>query len=152
MYSHIRWMIRRDMLEAMAIDKASYEYPLTEEEFLKMMSQRNCIGLVAEVRDKVIGFVIYQIHTKLITICRMAVYPQYRRKRVGALMLAKIISKLTPKRRVLKVTVNERSLETHLFLKECGLTAVEVNKGICPDGGDAYTFIWVRQEESINQL
>ena len=41
---HIRWMIRRDMPEVLAIEHASFEYPWCEEEFLRVLRQRNCIG------------------------------------------------------------------------------------------------------------
>lgn len=42
----IRWLIRRDMPEVMEIEKRSYEFPWTEEEFLTCLRQRNCIGTV----------------------------------------------------------------------------------------------------------
>ena len=34
---HIRWMIRRDMPEVLAIEHASFEFPWCEEEFLRVL-------------------------------------------------------------------------------------------------------------------
>ena len=53
---HIRWMIRRDMPEVLAIEHASFEFPWCEEEFLRVLRQRNCIGMVAEYGERVVGY------------------------------------------------------------------------------------------------
>src|SRR5687768_6635477 len=53
---HIRWMIRRDMPEVLSIETQCFEFPWTEEDFLRCLRQRNCIGMVAEQGEKVVGF------------------------------------------------------------------------------------------------
>jgi ribosomal-protein-alanine N-acetyltransferase len=40
----IRWMIRRDMPEVLEIERQSFEFSWTEEDFLCCLRQRNCIG------------------------------------------------------------------------------------------------------------
>ena len=45
---HIRWMIRRDMADVLAIENASFEFPWLEDDFIRCLRQRNCIGMVAE--------------------------------------------------------------------------------------------------------
>ena len=52
--TQIRWLIRRDMDDVLAIERASFQFPWTEEEFLCCLRQRNCIGTVAELdhRDR----------------------------------------------------------------------------------------------------
>ncbi|MEK6238743.1 MAG: ribosomal-protein-alanine N-acetyltransferase RimI, partial [Planctomycetales bacterium] len=52
---HIRWMIRRDMPEVLAIENSSFEFPWSEEDFLRSLQQRNCIGMVAEWEDSIVG-------------------------------------------------------------------------------------------------
>src|SRR5690348_3144654 len=59
---HIRWMIRRDMPEVLQTEQHSFEFPWTEEDFLRCLRQRNCIGMVAEQGEKVVGFMIYELH------------------------------------------------------------------------------------------
>lgn len=44
--AHIRWMIRRDMPEVLHIEESGYAYPWGEEDFLTILRQRNCIGMV----------------------------------------------------------------------------------------------------------
>ena len=74
---HIRWMIRRDMPEVLAIEHASFEFPWGEEEFLRVLRQRNCIGMVAEQGERVVGFMIYELHKNKLHIMNFAVHPGY---------------------------------------------------------------------------
>ena len=75
---HIRWMIRRDMAEVLAIENASFEFPWFEEDFIRCLRQRNCIGMVAEHDDQVVGFMIYELHKTLLHILNFAVSESMR--------------------------------------------------------------------------
>ena len=55
-------MIRRDMPEVIPIETASFEFPWSEDDFVRCLRQRNCIGMVAEMDDQVVGFMIYELH------------------------------------------------------------------------------------------
>ena len=70
---HIRWMIRRDMPEVLAIEGESFEFPWLEEDFIRCLRQRNCIGMVAEHEDRVVGFMIYELHKTRIHVLNFAV-------------------------------------------------------------------------------
>ena len=78
---HIRWMIRRDMPEVLQTEQESFEFAWTEEDFLRCLRQRNCIGMVAEQGEKVVGFMIYELHKAKLHILNFAVHPSYRRQR-----------------------------------------------------------------------
>ena len=78
---HIRWMIRRDMPEVLHTEQESFEYAWTEEDFLKCLRQRNCIGMVAEHGEKVVGFMIYELHKSKLHVLNFAVHPDFRRDR-----------------------------------------------------------------------
>ena len=80
---HIRWMIRRDMPEVLAIEHAGFEFPWCEEEFLRVLRQRNCIGMVAELGERVVGFMIYELHKSKLNILDFAVHPEFRRQGGG---------------------------------------------------------------------
>ena len=80
---HIRWMIRRDMPEVLAIEHASFEFPWCEEEFLRVLRQRNCIGMVAEYGERVVGFMIYELHKNKLHVLDFATHPEFRRQGVG---------------------------------------------------------------------
>src|SRR3954469_10610522 len=76
---HIRWMIRRDMPEVLAIEQQSFPFPWCEEEFLRVLRQRNCIGMVAEYGERVVGFMIYELHKNRLHVLNFSVAADSRR-------------------------------------------------------------------------
>ena len=48
---HIRWMIRRDMPEVLAIEHAGFEYPWCEEEFLRVLLEEGLVVLAVPVLE-----------------------------------------------------------------------------------------------------
>ena len=64
LHIHVRWMIRRDMNEVLGIEQAAFEYPWSDDDFTRCLRQRNCIGMVGEVADSVVAFMIYELHRK----------------------------------------------------------------------------------------
>ena len=69
----IRWMIRRDMPEVLKAEREGFEFPWSEEDFIRCLRQRNCIGMVAENADRVIGFMIYELHKTRLHLLNFAV-------------------------------------------------------------------------------
>jgi [ribosomal protein S18]-alanine N-acetyltransferase len=124
---HIRWMIRRDMPEVLQIEKESFEFPWLDEDFIRCLRQRNCIGMVAEHEDRVVGFMIYELHKTRIRVLNFAVSAQYQRRGVGSQMVAKLITKLSTQRRSrILLEVRETNLAAQLFFRENGFRAVSV--------------------------
>ncbi len=124
---HIRWMIRRDMPEVLAIEGSSFEFPWLEDDFIRSLRQRNCIGMVAEYEDQVVGFMIYELHKSRIHVLNFAVTPEYRRSGVGSQMLAKLTAKLSTQRRSrIILEVRETNLPAQIFFRENGFRAVSV--------------------------
>jgi ribosomal-protein-alanine N-acetyltransferase len=134
---HIRWMIRRDMPEVLQTEQESFEYSWTEEDFLRCLRQRNCIGMVAEQGERVVGFMIYELHKAKLHILNFAVHPQHRRGGVGAQMVAKLISKLSSHRRTrITLEVRETNLPAQLFFRAQGFRAVRVLRAFYEDSGE----------------
>jgi len=134
---HIRWMIRRDMPEVLQAEQESFEYSWTEEDFLRCLRQRNCIGMVAEQGEKVVGFMIYELHKSKLHILNFAVSPSCRRYGVGAQMVAKLISKLSSHRRTrITLEVRETNLAAQLFFRHQGFRAVRVLRSYYEDSGE----------------
>ena len=118
---HIRWMIRRDMPEVLQTEQESFEFAWTEEDFLRCLRQRNCIGMVAEQGEQVVGFIIYELHKAKLHILNFAVSPAYRRFGIGAQMVAKLISKLSSHRRTrITLEIRETNLAAQLFYRTQG--------------------------------
>src|SRR5437660_6309866 len=134
---HIRWMIRRDMPEVLQTEQESFEFAWTEEDFLRCLRQRNCIGMVAEQGEKVVGFMIYELHKAKLHILNFAVSPACRRLGVGSQMVAKLVGKLSSHRRT-KITleVRETNLVAQLFFKSLEFRALRVLRGYYEDSGE----------------
>jgi ribosomal-protein-alanine N-acetyltransferase len=137
---HIRWMIRRDMPEVLAIESRSFEFPWSEEDFVRCLRQRNCIGMVAEHHERVVGFMIYELHRNRLHVLNFAVHPDCRRRRVGEQMVKKLVSKLSPQRRnKIMLEVRETNLPAQLFFRALGFKAVSLLKDFYEDTTeDAY--------------
>jgi len=134
---HIRWMIRRDMPEVMQTEQDSFEFAWTEEDFLRCLRQRNCIGMVAEQGEKVVGFMIYELHKAKLHILNFAVHPGYRRSGVGSQMVQKLISKLSSHRRTrITLEVRETNLGAQLFFSRQSFKAVRVLRSYYDDSGE----------------
>jgi ribosomal-protein-alanine N-acetyltransferase len=158
---HIRWMIRRDMPEVLQTEQLSFEYAWTEEDFLRCLRQRNCIGMVAEQGEKVVGFMIYELHKSKLHILNFAVHPSWRRLGVGAQMTAKLVSKLSSHRRTrITLEIRETNLPAQLFFRKQEFRAVRVLRAYYEDSGEDAFLMQYRFadddgddfEESVNRI
>ncbi|MCA9192340.1 MAG: ribosomal protein S18-alanine N-acetyltransferase [Planctomycetales bacterium] len=137
---HIRWMIRRDMPSVLAIEEASFEFAWSEEEFIRCLRQRNCIGMVAECDEQVVGFMIYELHKNRLHLLNFAVSVDFRRRNIGTCMIEKLTSKLSADRRNrILLEVRETNLDAQLFFKALGFRAISVLRDFYEDTTeDAY--------------
>ena len=141
--TEIRWLIRRDMDEVMAIEKASFDHPWSEEEFLLCLKQRNCIGCVLEDEFfRVKGFIVYELNKSTLRILNLAVAPSDRRCGLGRQMIQRLVDKLTQQGRTRReAEVRESNLRAQLFLQACGFKAVRcLRKHYAETNEDAYLF------------
>jgi len=148
---HIRWMIRRDMPEVLAIEADSFEFPWLEEDFIRCLRQRNCIGMVAEYDERVVGFMIYELNKTRIQVLNFATARDYRRRGVGSQMVAKLIGKLSAQRRTrITLDVRETNLAAQLFFRENGFRAVSVLRAYYDDTPeDAYVMQYRFRQEKM---
>ena len=151
---HIRWMIRRDMPEVLAAELASFEYAWTEDDFLRCLRQRNCIGMVAEADDRVVGFMIYELHKSRLHVLNFAVHPRARRTGIGAQMVAKLVNKLsTHRRQRITLAVRERNTQAQVFFRGHDFRATKVLRHYYEDSGeDAFQMeyrVGVEDEEAL---
>ncbi len=138
----LRWMIRRDMDEVLAIERASFSVPWTEDDFKAVIRSHGCIGQVVEAEDeRVVGFMVFELQARRIDLYDLAVDPQYRRRGAGRMMLERLRGKLNAQRRTSVVAVvSEWSLDAHLWFRACGARATGVVREAWP-GIDGYTFV-----------
>lgn len=142
---NIRWMIRRDMAEVLDIERHSFEFPWFEEDFIRCLRQRNCIGMVAEHGERVVGFMVYELHKRRIHVLNFAVHEDRRRRGVGRQMIEKLLGKLGVHglidRVAITLEIRESNLSAQLFFASHGFRATEVLRGWYEDSDeDAYLF------------
>jgi ribosomal-protein-alanine N-acetyltransferase len=142
---HVRWMIRRDMAEVLEIEQEAFEFPWSDDDFTRCMRQRNCIGMVAEMADSVVAFMIYELHRSRLHVLNFAVRRSHRRLGIGTQMMEKLVGKLTPERRSrIVLEVRERNLPAQLFFRTLGYRAISVLKDFYQDTTeDAYLMQFV---------
>lgn len=142
--THVRWLIRRDMTDVLRIERESYQCPWTEDDFLKHLRQRNCVGHVAEYENRVVGFVIYELHKGFVHITNMAVDPDCRGRGFGRALMDKMKAKITLHHRTrLRCIVRESNLGSQLFLRRMKMRATKTLRNYCDDPQeDAYLFVW----------
>lgn len=137
---HIRWMIRRDMPEVLDIEGSCFEFPWSEDDFIRCLRQRNCIGMVADCEDKVVGFMIYELHKTRLHVLNFAVHCDHRRLGIGQRMIDKLVAKLSNQRRNrILLEVRETNLDAQLFFRAQNFRAVSVLRDFYEDTTeDAY--------------
>lgn len=151
---HIRWMIRRDMPEVLAIENASFPFPWLEDDFIRMLRLRNTIGMVAEHDDNIVGFMVYSLEKHRLDVWNFAVHPDFRRCGVGHQMVEKLVAKLSHQRRTrISTTVRESNLGAQLFFRQMGFQYQCTVHGMYDDTTeDAYVLNYDLQDALIDNL
>lgn len=141
---HIRWMIRRDMPEVLAIEREVFEFPWTELEFKRCLRHRAVIGMTAEHGERVVGFMVYEFTTTTIVLLNFAVLADERRRGVGRQLVEKLQAKCSPQRRTrLELEVRESNLAAQVFFRKMGFRARAILRGGYVDSDeDAYRMVW----------
>jgi len=147
-----RWLIRRDMPEVLAIETAGFEFPWSEEDFIRCLRQRNSIGMVAECDARVVGFMIYELHKNRLHLLNIAVHPKHQRMGYATALIDGLKRKLNPTGRAeIVLDVSDANLPAQLFFSAQAFRAVTVISGMYEKTEmDAYQFIYsVRLRASV---
>jgi ribosomal-protein-alanine N-acetyltransferase len=151
---HIRWMIRRDMPEVLSIENNSFEFSWAEDDCIRCLRQRNCIGMVAEYDERVVGFMIYELHKDQLHVLNFAVRPDVRRRGVGRQMVEKLIGKLSQQRRTrVLLEIRETNLAAQVFFRNLGFMATTVLRDYYDDTTeDAYVMQYRFREQDAERV
>jgi [ribosomal protein S18]-alanine N-acetyltransferase len=151
----VRWMIRRDMTAVLKIERQAFEFPWNEDDFIRCLRQRNCIGQVAcdLISDEVRGFMIYELHKNRLHILNMAVACDHQRRGYGRWMVNRLIGKLSHERRNRIMTeVRETNLDAQLFFKSQGFRAINVLKNFWDDTTEDAYLMQYRHKPTRDEL
>jgi [ribosomal protein S18]-alanine N-acetyltransferase len=135
---HVRWMIRRDLPRVLEIEKQSFEFPWMEDDFIRCLRRRSCIGMVAENEaGEAIGHMVYELHKHRLHLLNIAVHQDYRGRGVGYAMVDKLQGKLYigGRNRIL-TEVRETNVPALLWLKRNGFKAISILRDFYDDTDD----------------
>jgi [ribosomal protein S18]-alanine N-acetyltransferase len=123
----VRWLIRSDLPAVVAIEAQSFPSPWGEEDFIKTMRNRNCIGMVAEQGETLVGYMLYELHKNRLHILNLAVAPEARKQGVAKTLIDRLVGKLNHERRNrIMLEICETNLNAQLAFKQMGFRAVSV--------------------------
>lgn len=140
---HIRWFIRRDMSEVVAIEAENNSFidpdfdivqlkksAWSEEDFLRNLRQRNVIGMVIEHQEMVVGYIVYELHKHKIEILKLDANKKLDWNGILRVAIKKMISKLSRGlREKIEICVPEGSLPLQKLLKSEDFRAKKVLRG-----------------------
>lgn len=139
----IRFYLPADLPQVMAIERASFDHPWSDEELRRVLGQaRNCV-VVAELPDvAVLGYVIFTTRRRSFNILSCGVHPSFRRRGVGSLLIrAAVVSRIgNDKTKWAEATTHETNLAAQCWLRSLGFWAELVQTD--ERWGDSYVFAW----------
>lgn len=157
--SQLRWMVKSDMDQVMGIETHTYpeDQAWTQEEFLKVLRRKECIGMVAEWRGAIVGYTVYGLTDQKIEILNLTVHPDLLRRGIGTTMLSKLKSKLYARKSRTKIQLNIRESNTggQVFFRERGFLWVKTRNrfyGTGPAAEDAYRMEYVRIDDKLDYI
>lgn len=136
----IRYLIRRDMPSVMEIND-ELGIATSETEYKEFLRKRDCIGMVAEIDDVVVGYVMYRFSKQNTEIVHFGVNPHASGKGVGRAMVEKLKAKdrIIKTRRKIIACVDEYNVAFQVFLRACGFRCVKAERGFF-EHGDMFLF------------
>ena len=147
-------MVRSDMPEVLAIEAESFEFPWLEEDFIRYLRGRNCIGMVAKCFDNdelLAGFMVYELQKKKFELLNLGVARKWRRLSIGTQMVEKIKERLSVERRSsILLRIQERNLGAQLFFRSIGFRALSVERRYWGTEEDAYLMVHRLRQSMID--
>jgi ribosomal-protein-alanine N-acetyltransferase len=129
--------------EVLRIEADSFEFPWSEGDFIRCLKQRNCVGKVAVLEGRVLGYVVYEYLKSSVHLLNIAVDAECRGGVVGTQMIAELTDKLRGNRTRIVAEVRETNLPAQLFFRANGFRAVAVLRGFYDDTPeDAYQMVY----------
>jgi len=150
----VRWMVRRDFAQVLAIEETCFEFPWTSDEFRQCLQQPNCLGMVAEHEGHAVGFVIYETPKNRILVTNIAVSPEFQRHGVARQMIQKLVTKMIQQRRhKVAIAIRETNLPALLCFRALGFKIATTLKNFYDDQNeDTYVLQYRLGREHVDPV
>ena len=132
-----RPMINADLEQILEIERASFKYPWSRRFFLEEVHVDCARAVVAEVADRVIGYVLFWLLPEDVDIHNIAVHPDYRRRAIGRSLLAHVVA-AAQERSSVRVTLEVRKSNdaAQQLYKSLGFAITGERRGYYSDDGE----------------
>lgn len=124
---YIKWLHAGLYRDAAYLESHSSENFLKQEDISELMTKSHKMGgFVITEMSKPIGYTIYEESNSVLEIINLVVHQDYRRKGIATLLLDRLMSRTRWNK--MTVRVRESNLSAHLFLKEKGFLATNIER------------------------
>ena len=120
----IRWIQPSDLKQVMEVERESFEFPLTHEEFVDWLKMEQCVCLVYEVRGVVAAYLMYLYDHNRYELLNIAVGRGYRFQRIASELLSHLKMGLNQGRHSISTRVRRKNFPAVNFLLKNGFAVV----------------------------
>lgn len=132
-----RAMLESDLEDIAKIERESFPYPLSLDNFRVGLEHKSVSGLVVEIGDQqLVAYALFLLEKERLVILTMAVDPGFRREGIGKYLLKALTDKLGEKRPRLIYMLRETNDSGIQFLRKMGLVATELVRNPYPVGDE----------------
>ena len=126
----LRWMVSEDLDAVLRIEEDALRPQWACEDFGECFQSLDTIAKVAEVREQIIGYLIYRLdqNERMVIIENIAVAPHCQRRGVGRSLIRSLDAKLNQGYDVIVAWAPESCLALQLLLRDAGFQAVRVHR------------------------
>jgi len=123
--AEVRTTKAKHVLRCVQIDALSSSPHWSAELMAAQLLRRNCGSAVAVMDGEPVGFILWKAHRRCLIVERFGVLPSCRRLGIATLLLRRAVARLSGKRNAVVIDVPETALDAQLWLRACGVRAVQ---------------------------
>lgn len=130
-------MVPADLDEVMAIERTSFRHPWSSNFFLEELQVACARSILAQVNDKIVGYVLFWLLPEAVDIHNIAVHIEFRRQRIGQALLQQVLEQARSRdssRVTLEVRVS--NIPAQKLYESVGFVSQGLRKGYYSDDGE----------------
>ena len=130
-------MVLADLDQVMVIERASFPFPWSMRFFLEELRVEYARSLVAEIKGRIVGYVLFWLLPDVIDVHNVAVHTEFRRRGIGRVLLEHVAEE-GRQRKLMQVTleVRESNIPAQRLYDSMGFRKTDIRKGYYADNGE----------------
>ena len=151
MKPHLRYIFApNDMVGLLELEK-EVSIPYDEDKIHKLLHERYNIGMLVESDNIILGYMIYSLLHQKLSITRLIVRSDMRRRGIGTMMINKLKYNVSnnKKRYSIDCNVPAYALDMQLFLRDNDFLCNEINYY---DDNEYLYFVWKEGWDLIEEM